>query len=201
MKFLIFSDLFLGQRPEPASWKQCHDSGLLNLPIAALLVRSSKYLFQKRMDDIFTIFRLELDSPAIIIDSSRQFSANCYSKLTLLKNCWIGLVCPSFKTKTCLGYLNLENSFGGTYSYSTFKNFGPTSSIWSFLEIFRIILGEKIELFKIALPARPSGSFYLAILKTSIFSHKIILKFSKYDQISETGQNIWTHCNKTRSEI
>ena len=36
-----------------------------------------------------------------------------------------------------------------------------TTSIWSFLEIFRIIFGQKIEIFKIALPARTSGSFSL----------------------------------------
>ena len=32
--------------------------------------------------------------------------------------------------------------------YSAFKNFGLTTSIWSFLEIHRIIFGQKIEIFK-----------------------------------------------------
>ena len=32
-------------------------------------------------------------------------------------------------------------------SYSAFENFGPTTSIWSFLEIFRINFGQKIEIF------------------------------------------------------
>ena len=44
----------------------------------------------------------------------------------------------------------------------------------------------KIEIFKIALPAR-SGSFYLAILKSSIFRPKIILKISKDEQIEVVG--------------
>ena len=50
-------------------------------------------------------------------------------------------------------YLNARG-----YSYSAFKS-GPTASIWSFLEIFRIIFGKKTEIFEIALPAPPSGSF------------------------------------------
>ena len=73
--------------------------------------------------------------------------------------------------------------------YSAFKNWCPTTSIWSFLAIFRIIFGQKIEIFKIALPARPSGSFYWAILKISIFWPKIILKMAKNDQISAPDTN------------
>ena len=38
-------------------------------------------------------------------------------------------------------------------TYSAFNNFGRTTLIWSYLEIFRIIFGQKIEIFKIALPA------------------------------------------------
>ena len=49
-------------------------------------------------------------------------------------------------------------------------------SQWPFLEIF------------IALPARPSGSFYWALLKISIFWPKISLKNLKNDQISELDQ-------------
>ena len=44
--------------------------------------------------------------------------------------------------------------------YSAFKHFGPTTSIWSFLEIFRIIFGQNTEIIKVALPARPLCSFY-----------------------------------------
>ena len=36
--------------------------------------------------------------------------------------------------------------------YSAFKMVGPTTELWSFLEIFRIVFGQKIEIFKIALP-------------------------------------------------
>ena len=38
------------------------------------------------------------------------------------------------------------------YSYSAFNNYGPTTSIWSFLEIFRIIFGQKSKFSK--LPCR-----------------------------------------------
>ena len=87
------------------------------------------------------------------------------------------------------GFINriVDHRIAGTYS--GFKNVGPTTSIWYFLEIFRIIFGRKIEIFKIALLARPSGSFYQAILKISIFRPKIILKIFKNNQISETEQN------------
>ena len=64
-------------------------------------------------------------------------------------------------------------------NYSAFNNFGLTSSICSFLEIFRIIFGQNIEILIISLLARPSGSFYWAILKNSIFWPKIIPKISK----------------------
>ena len=36
--------------------------------------------------------------------------------------------------------------------YSAFKNVSPTTSIWSFLEIFRIIFGKKIEILLVRLP-------------------------------------------------
>ena len=35
-------------------------------------------------------------------------------------------------------------------TYSAFNNFGPTTSAWSFLKIFRIIFGQNIEIFQIA---------------------------------------------------
>ena len=78
--------------------------------------------------------------------------------------------------------------------YSAFKIYGPTTSIWSFLEIFRIIFGKKIIIIKIAFPARFPSSFYWAILKISIFWPKIILQISKNDQIFEPDQKFWTHC-------
>ena len=59
-------------------------------------------------------------------------------------------------------------------NYSAFKNFGPTTSIWSFLEIFRIIF-QKVEIFK--------------FFKISIFWPKIILKISKIYQIEVVGPN------------
>ena len=42
-------------------------------------------------------------------------------------------------------YLNARG-----YSYSAFESGGPTASIWSFLEIFRIIFSKKTEIFEIA---------------------------------------------------
>ena len=80
-------------------------------------------------------------------------------------------------------------------SYSAFKIFWPGFEIWSFLEIFRIIFGQKIKIFKIALPARPSGSIYLGNFEIFYFLPKIILKISKNDQISEPGKNFGTNCN------
>ena len=50
-------------------------------------------------------------------------------------------------------------------NYSAFQNLCPTTSILSFLDIFRIIYGQKIKIFNIALPARSWSSFYWAILK------------------------------------
>ena len=52
------------------------------------------------------------------------------------------------------------------------------------LVIFGRFQNKKIEIFKIAFPARPSGSFYWAILKISIF---FILKTSKNDKIEVVG--------------
>ena len=40
--------------------------------------------------------------------------------------------------------------------YSAFKNFGPTASNWSFLEIFRIIFGQKSKFSKL-LSGSPFG--------------------------------------------
>ena len=54
-------------------------------------------------------------------------------------------------------------------NYRALTNWCPTTSIWSFLDIFRIIVGQKMLIFKISFPARPTGSFYGAILKISIF--------------------------------
>ena len=62
-------------------------------------------------------------------------------------------------------YKNIDVVTDHPANYSAFKNLCPTTSIWSFLTIFRIIFGQKNEIFKIAFPARPSGSFYWAILK------------------------------------
>ena len=44
------------------------------------------------------------------------------------------------------------------------------SEVGSFLEIFRIIFSQKIEIFRIVLPVRPSGSFYC---KTKIFERTV----------------------------
>ena len=74
--------------------------------------------------------------------------------------------------------------------YSAFENFGPTTEIWSFLEIYSIIFGQKIEIFEIAFPARSRARFIGQFLKISIFWPKIILKISKNGQISEQNQDI-----------
>ena len=44
-----------------------------------------------------------------------------------------------------------------TEFYSAFKNDGPTTSIWSFLEIFRIIFGRKNQNFQNCLSGSPIG--------------------------------------------
>ena len=82
-----------------------------------------------------------------------------------------------------------SNTNSRTLPLQRVQKFGPTTSIWSFLGIFRMNFGKKIEIFKIAFPARPSGSFYWTIWKISIFWPKFILKIPKKDQISEPDQN------------
>ena len=79
-------------------------------------------------------------------------------------------------TEPTIGFNREQITFN---DYSAFKIVGPATSIWSFLEIFRIIFGRKIEIFKISradadsqMPVRHLGSFYWANLKISIFGQK-----------------------------
>ena len=65
-----------------------------------------------------------------------------------------------------------------TKYYSAFKNWGQTRT-WSFLKIFRIIVGQIILIFKIAQLDEPKKRAGKAILKNSIFWPKIILKISR----------------------
>ena len=53
----------------------------------------------------------------------------------------------------------IGTSDGRILIYSEFKNLCPTTSIWSFSDVFRMSFGQKIEIFKIALPARFIGQF------------------------------------------
>ena len=65
--------------------------------------------------------------------------------------------------------------------YSAFKNFGPTTSIWSFLEIFSVIFGRTVEIFKIGL---------LGNCRQFQFFDLKFPKISKNDQISEPDHNL-----------
>ena len=53
--------------------------------------------------------------------------------------------------------------------YSAFENNSPTTLIRQFLEIFKMIFGQKNR----NCSSFPSGSSYLAILKISIFGRKL----------------------------
>ena len=70
---------------------------------------------------------------------------------------------------------------------------------FSFLDVLRIIFGQKIEIFKIALPAKlPFGLVLLGNSENLNFWPKIILKTSQNDQISGPVTNFRTHCRNQR---
>ena len=62
------------------------------------------------------------------------------------------------------------------FEYSASKNFGPTTSIWSFLRFLGFHFRPKKRFLKVAFSGSPYGHFYEAILKKSIFGRKMSLQ-------------------------
>ena len=78
---------------------------------------------------------------------------------------------PNFPAINFFGKL-----FVSLQKYSAFKNFGPTTSIWSFFEVFGVKFSAKKSIFQNCPLNEPEGWAGKAILKKSIFWPKISLK-------------------------